>query len=115
MVLCEVETIPNDRPITRSSMDPNDLEVLTPNHLLLLKIQPLLPPGLFQKEDLYIHRRWRQVQYMSDLFWKRWIKESYLNYNNGKKGCQSKEIFKRTIMQCNMDLNTMIYGLLIWT
>ncbi|XP_059930142.1 filamin-A-interacting protein 1-like [Gadus macrocephalus] len=34
-----------------------------------------VPPGQFQKEDLYARRRWRQVQYMSDLFWKRWIKE----------------------------------------
>lgn len=35
--LCEVEPILNDRPITISSMDPNNLEALTPNHLLLLK------------------------------------------------------------------------------
>ena len=47
-----------------------DLEALTPNHLLLLKTQPVLPPGLFVKEDLYIKRRWKQVQYMADLFWK---------------------------------------------
>lgn len=55
-------------------MDPNDLEALTPNHLLLLKIQPSLPPGLFQKEDIYVRCRWRQVQYMAK-FWRRWLKE----------------------------------------
>ena len=65
----------SSRPITKASTDPNDLEALTPNHLLLLKTTPSLPPGQFQKEDLYARRRWRQVQYMSDLFWKRWIKE----------------------------------------
>ena len=74
-VLCEAEAILNSRPITKASTDPNDLETLTPNHLLLLKTTPSLPPGHFQKEDLYARRRWRQVQYMSDLFWKRWIKE----------------------------------------
>lgn len=74
-VLCEVEAIINGRPITKASADPNDLEALTPNHLLLLKTMPSLPPGLFQKEDVYARRRWRQVQYMSDLFWKRWFTE----------------------------------------
>lgn len=74
-VFCEVEAIINSRPITKASTDPNDLEALTPNHLLLLKSKPALPPGVFQKEDIYVCRRWKQVQYMSDLFWKRWVKE----------------------------------------
>lgn len=74
-VLCEVEAILNDRPITPSSDDPNDVEALTPNHLLQLKGKPVLPPGLFKKEDLYLRRRWKQTQYIVDLFWKRWVKE----------------------------------------
>ena len=74
-VLCEVESILNSRPLTKESTDPNDLEALTPNHLLLLKVKPSLPPGLFPKEDSYARRKWRQVQYISDLFWKRWTKE----------------------------------------
>ncbi len=74
-VLCEVEAIVNDRPITKTSDDPNDLDALTPNHLLLLKTQAILPPGIFRKEDLYARRRWRQVQYLADLFWSRWTVE----------------------------------------
>ena len=73
--LCEIEAIVNNRPITKSSDDANDLEALTPNHLLLLKTKPNLPPGVFSKEDTYARRRWRQVQYMTDLFWKRWLRE----------------------------------------
>ncbi|KAL4009060.1 hypothetical protein ACER0C_002912 [Sarotherodon galilaeus] len=73
--LCETEAILNSRPITTPSNDPNDLEALTPNHLLLLKARPSLTPGLFQQEDIYARRRWRQVQYMADLFWKRWVRE----------------------------------------
>lgn len=65
----------NGRPITKASTDPNDLEALTPNHLLLLKTSPSLPPGEFQRTDIYAHQRWKQVQYMSNLFWKRWTKE----------------------------------------
>ena len=74
-LFCEVEAIINDRPITNSSDNSNDLEGLTPNHLLLLKREPLLPPGLFEKDDLYSRRRWKQVQYLADLFWKRWVRE----------------------------------------
>ncbi len=73
--LCEVEAIVNGRPVTRVSNDANNLEALTPNHLLFLKGQPLLPPGVFHKEDLYARKRWKQVQYLSDIFWKHWIKE----------------------------------------
>ena len=74
-LLCEVESIVNGRPITQVSSDPNDLEVLTPNHLLLLKSKPMLPPGHFKREEMYGRRRWRQVQYLADIFWKRWLRE----------------------------------------
>ena len=74
-LFAEVEAILNSRPLTRSSSDPTDLTCLSPNHLLLLRECPSLPPGVFSKEDHYVRCRWRQVQYMSDLFWKRWIRE----------------------------------------
>ncbi|KAL7825869.1 hypothetical protein SRHO_G00336070 [Serrasalmus rhombeus] len=74
-LMCEAESILNSRPLTTVSDDPNDLEPLTPNHLLQLKVQPVLPPGIFRREDLYARRRWRQIQYIADLFWTRWIQE----------------------------------------
>ncbi|KAK3712744.1 hypothetical protein QZH41_003350 [Actinostola sp. cb2023] len=74
-LMCEVESIINGRPITKVSDDPKDLEALTPNHLLLLKSRITLPPGIFRKEDQYSRRRWRQVQYLADVFWRRWLKE----------------------------------------
>ena len=63
------------RPITKESSDMNDLEALTPNHLLLLKVKPELPPGVFNKDAQYANRRWKQVQYLTDIFWKRWCRE----------------------------------------
>jgi hypothetical protein len=74
-LIVEVEGILNGRPLTSVSDLPNDLDVLTPNHLLLLRSNPNVPPGVFEKSDSYCKRRWRQVQYMADLFWKRWLKE----------------------------------------
>lgn len=92
-VLCEVESILNSRPITKESLDPNDLEALTPNHLLLLKTKPCLPPGLFQREDTYARRRWKQVQYMADLFWKRWTKEYLPQLQERQKWTKIKRNF----------------------
>ena len=74
-LFAEVESVLNSRPLTRSSSDPNDLTCLTPNHLLLLKDRCCLPPGIFTECDNYVRRRWRQIQYLSDLFWKRWTRE----------------------------------------
>ncbi|XP_033759556.1 uncharacterized protein LOC117341802 [Pecten maximus] len=74
-LMCEIESTLNDRPITRNSDQYCDLETLTPNHLLLLKRKPNLPPGVFCKTDTYCKRRWRQTQYMANLFWQRWLRE----------------------------------------
>ena len=68
-LMCEVESFVNGRPTTKSSDDPSDSEALTLNHLLLLRSGPKLPPGVFRKEDVYSRRRWRQIQYLADVFW----------------------------------------------
>ena len=73
--MCEVEAILNSRPLTKVSDDPNDLQVLSPNHLILLRAVPECPPGISAKNDQFSQKRWRQVQYLSDVFWKQWIKE----------------------------------------
>ena len=74
-LLCEVEAILNNRPLTEFSSSPQDFTALTPNHLLLLENAVTFPPGLFHKDEIYARRRWKQVQYLSDVFWKRWKNE----------------------------------------
>ena len=73
-VLCEVENMVNSRPMTKLSDDPQDLQVLTPSHLLQLNNSPTLPPCVFNKSDLY-RKRWRHVQFLAQQFWQRWLKE----------------------------------------
>ena len=43
--------------------------------LLLLQSDTKLSPGLFSEEDCFSRRRWKQVQYLSNIFWRRWSKE----------------------------------------
>ena len=49
--LTETEKIINDRPLTSSSDDPKDLESLTQSHILLLRSNVSLPPGIFDHNN----------------------------------------------------------------
>jgi len=61
--------------LTPNSDSSIDAEPLTPNSLLLFQSHLNLPPGVFVKSDLYCQRRWKQVQYLADVFLKRWCSE----------------------------------------
>lgn len=74
-LMCEVEAIINGRPLTPMSGDISDLSPITPNHILQLRAGSTCPPGVFSSEDHYIRKKWKQVQYLADVFWKRWKKE----------------------------------------
>jgi transposase InsO family protein len=73
-LMCIAESIVNSRPLSTVSDDVNDPEPLTPNHILLLRAGSVAPMDNFTKNDAY-RRRWRQVQYLADVFWRRWINE----------------------------------------
>lgn len=71
--LVEVERILNDRPLVKQSEDPDDQYAITPSKLLLLRDNASTPVPE-DITDTYFNRRWRQAQYLVDLFWKKWTK-----------------------------------------
>ena len=73
--LIEVEAVLNSRPLTHVSTDVDDMEAITPNHLLLGRAVKCLPPGIFDSCDSVSRRIWRQTQALADQFWARWLKE----------------------------------------
>ncbi|XP_077974796.1 uncharacterized protein LOC144430654 isoform X2 [Styela clava] len=93
-LLVEVESILNSRPITPVIMDHSADEPLTPNHLLLVVSSPNVSPGVFTKRDCYVRQRWRQVQYLADEFWRRWIKEYLPTITRRSKWTKGRDNFK---------------------
>ena len=74
-VFAEVMSILNSHPMCPASDDPNDMEALTPNHLLLQRRNLVVPSGVFTKLELYTRKQWRHAQFLADCFWSRWLRE----------------------------------------
>ena len=73
-LFCEVEMAVNSRLLGVVTSDEGDWNVLTPMKLLTLGDCPSgMNSGV--SGDQYSRRRWRQVQYLADLFWTRWRRE----------------------------------------
>lgn len=85
--MVEVEAVVNSRPLTYVDMASADSkEPLTPNQLLNMKSQILLPlPGIFVKEDLFCRQRWKRVQYLANQFWSICRKEYLPTLHERKK------------------------------
>ena len=93
-LMCETEAIINSRPLTVSSSNANDFAPLTPNDLLTMKNVPIFPPGIFDQNKTYVTRRWKQVQYMAEIFWKRWTSEYIVMLQERQKWTSPRENLK---------------------
>ncbi|XP_064080671.1 uncharacterized protein LOC135197542 [Macrobrachium nipponense] len=105
-LLCEVEYIVNSRPITTCSDDPDDMEPLSLSQILHMKSPKRLIPGPSQPEYVYSRKRWRRVQYLSDLFWSRWKREYIVSLQQRPKWNKQQRITREGDIVLLKDENT---------
>lgn len=70
-----VEAILNSRPISPLSVDPNDLQPLTPGHFLIGRPLVSLPEFPMILEQIPIRRRWKLVEAMVQEIWNLWQRD----------------------------------------
>ena len=71
----EVESIVNSRPLTHISDDVNDLQALTPNHILFGLHRTWGYVAETSGDDITSRKKWRQVQVLRNRFWEQWKKQ----------------------------------------
>ncbi|MBM6549254.1 DUF1759 domain-containing protein [Streptococcus dysgalactiae subsp. equisimilis] len=89
----EVERILNNRPIVPLLTSDKDSIALTPNDLLLLRDNEGIPVDA-SVSDTY-SRRWKQVNYLAEVFWRRWIREYLPTLQTRQKWLSKGRNFKR--------------------
>lgn len=73
-VLIEVEGILNSKPLGYVSSDVADADPVTPNLLLMGRLDPSLPQAVYEESELLSRKRWKHSQILADQFWTRFIR-----------------------------------------
>ena len=103
-LFCQIEIIPNSRPICPLSKDANDDTLLTPAHLCLggkLESMPFKESvGVLRSEtindasDASPVKKWAHLQNLTIHFWKRWTKEYVTSLQERNKWTQETSNLK---------------------
>ncbi|XP_071139321.1 uncharacterized protein [Mytilus edulis] len=90
-LLAEVSAIINSRPLTCVPTDSDEPLPLTPNLIITQKPSVLIPKDVsFDCKDMY-YAQWKRVQYLSNVFWKRWRVEYLQTLQCRQKWTQERE------------------------
>ena len=92
-VFAEVECIVNSSPLGQPSNDANDLQPLTPNHLILGRATASTPQGPFREARTH-RKRFEYIQSLVQQFWSRFQKEYLQTLMRRAKWKQKERQFK---------------------
>ena len=93
-LLTEAESIINSRPLTHLSEDVNDLGALTPNHILLGRHRNWASITNIEDCDINSRKKYKQVQAIANVFWKRWRMEYLPTLTKRPKWRRKKPSYK---------------------
>lgn len=74
-LLMEVLNVVNSRPLTFIPLDHVNDEALTPNHFIFGNSNGQKPPGDFESDGPILWSEWREIQRLTDCFWRRFVEE----------------------------------------
>ena len=83
--MVEVEEILNNQPLTYLSVDPTDLQPVTPNHLLFGRGCPSTPFDVENETEVNSRKRVKQAQAIATKFNRRWRKEYFHHHLERRK------------------------------
>lgn len=90
-VLIEIEGILNSKPLGYVSTDIADPNPVTPNLLLMGRLDPSLPQTVYHDTELLSRRRWRHSQVLADQFWTHFTKYYLPNLQTRGKWQRDKD------------------------
>ena len=88
-LLTEAESIVNSRPLTHISDNADDMEALTPNHILIGLHRSWASIDGTDERDITSRKQWKKVQALQAQFWSRWTKEYLPSLT--KRACWCKD------------------------
>lgn len=84
-LLTQIEAILNSRPLSPLSLDPNDMDPLTPSHFLIGRPIAFIPePSLLDVADNRLNN-YQHIQKLMQHFWRRWSVEYVCELQNRNK------------------------------
>ncbi|XP_074643977.1 uncharacterized protein LOC141900828 [Tubulanus polymorphus] len=92
--IVETEGLLNSRPLTYVSDDPDDEEVLTPNHFIHGQVGGNLAQSITDEVAFNPRNRWRYVQSLVKKVWRRWSSEYLTPLNTFPKWVRVRQNLK---------------------